>query len=57
MLRSFAKYFVVFLIAIIISYQYHGYLTQLKLIPTGIINLVYPDKKIKPLVSKKDSEK
>ena len=57
MFKSSVKYFLVFLITIILSYQFHGYLTQLRLIPTGIFNLIFPDKKIAPSVSKKNTEK
>ena len=47
MLKSAFKYLVVFAISVIISYQFHDNLTQLKLIPKGIVKLFFPEKKVR----------
>jgi len=55
MFKSIIKYLFIFLIAIVISYQFQGLISQLRLIPKGIVKLIFPEKKIKPDIERKDT--
>ncbi len=59
MFKSLVKYLLVFLISVIISvfivYQFQGQVAQLRLIPVGIIKLIFPEKRVEPIVGKKNS--
>jgi hypothetical protein len=48
MLKSIIKYSFIFLISVFVVYQFQGTIGQLRLIPKGIVKLIFPEKKIKP---------
>jgi len=56
MFKSLIKYLIVFLISIAVVYQYQGYIAQLRLIPVGIIKLIFPENRVEPLVNKNISK-
>ena len=51
MFKSIIKYFFVFIVSVLVVYQFQGYIAQLRLIPKGIVKLIYPEKKIKPSIN------
>ncbi len=53
MVKSIIKYFFVFIVSVLVVYQFQGYIAQLRLIPKGIVKIIYPEKKIKPSINKK----
>ena len=56
MFKSLLKFFFVFLISIAVVYQFQEYVAQLRLIPTGIIKSIFPEKKTKPVIEKINDE-
>ena len=51
MFKSLIKYLVVFLISVAVVYQYQGYIAQIRLIPVGIIKLIFPEDRVEPLIN------
>ncbi len=60
MFKSFIKYLLVFLISFIVSvfvvYQFQGQVAQLRLIPEGVIKLIFPEKRVEPVVGESSTE-
>lgn len=52
MFKSIVKYFLIFLIAIAVVYQFQSSIAKLRLIPKGIVKLIFPEKKVKPNIEK-----
>lgn len=50
------KFLFIFLISVAVVYQYQGYIAQLRLIPVGIIKLIFPEDRIEPLINKNISK-
>jgi len=55
MFKSIIKYFFIFLIAIAIVYQFQSSIAQLRLIPKGIVKLIFPEKRVRPNIKKETS--
>ena len=56
MLKSILKYLFIFLISIVVVYQFQGYISQLRLIPTGLIKLIFPENRVEPVIEKNISK-
>ena len=52
MLKALIKYLAIFLISVAVVYQYQGYIAKLRLIPVGIIKLIFPEKRVEPIIDK-----
>jgi|TARA_Y100000389_G_scaffold204319_1_gene256220 hypothetical protein len=52
MIKSIFKYLLIFFVSIVIVYQFQGTISKLRLIPTGILKLVFPEVKVKPSIDK-----
>ena len=50
MSKFFFKYLIICIASVILAYQFHESLTQLKLIPKGLAKLIFPEKKTKPII-------
>ena len=56
MFKTLVKYLVVFLISVAVVYQYQGHIDKLRLIPVGLIKLIFPEDRIEPTIDKKISK-
>ena len=54
MFKTIFKYLIYFIILVIVIYQLHDTITELKLIPKGIVKLIFPEKKSEPIIKNKD---
>lgn len=54
MFKSSLKYLVIFIFSILIVSQFQDSLNQLKLIPKGIVKLLFPEKKTQPSTDQKE---
>ena len=54
MFKSSLKYLVIFIFSILIVSQFQNSLNQLKLIPKGIVKLLFPEKKTQPSTNQKE---
>ena len=50
MLKIIFKYLIILVLSVTVTYQLHDKLTQLKLIPKGIVKLIFPEKKEIPII-------
>ena len=56
MFKTLVKYLVVFLISVAVVYQYQGHIDKLRLIPVGLIKLIFPEDRVEPTIDKKISK-
>lgn len=54
MLKTIFKYLISFIILVTVTYQLHDTITELKLIPKGIVKLIFPEKKSEPIIKNKN---
>ena len=54
MFKNTLKYLIFLVILVTVTYQLHDTLTQLKLIPKGIVKIIFPETKSKPIIKDKD---
>ena len=54
MFKTIFRYLIFFTILVTVTYQLHDTLTELKLIPKGIVKLIFPEKKSKPTIKNED---
>ena len=47
MIKTTLRYLIFFKISVTVTYQLHDTITELKLIPKGIVKLIFTEKKIK----------
>ena len=57
MLKSIIKYSFIFLVSVLAVYQFNDTIAQLRLIPKGIIKIIFPEKKTKPSVKSDNKDK
>jgi len=55
MFKSLIKFIFIFLVSVAVVYQFQGYISQLRLIPTGFLKLIFPEKKTLPTIEKNKS--
>ena len=57
MLKSIIKYSFIFLVSVLLVYQFQDTIAQLRLIPKGIVKIIFPEKKAKPSIESDNKEK
>jgi len=56
MLRSTIKYLIIIILTALITFQFSAQFAKVRLIPVGLIKLIFPEKKVKPIIEKKDKK-
>ena len=54
MIKTTFRYLIFFIILVTVTYQLHDTITELKLIPKGIVKLIFTEKKSKPIIEDED---
>ena len=54
MIKTTLRYLIFFIISVTVTYQLHDTITELKLIPKGIVKLIFTEKKSKPIIEDED---
>ena len=55
MIKTTFRYLIFFIILVTVTYQLHDTITELKLIPKGIVKLIFTEKKSKPIIKNEDN--
>ena len=56
MLRSIIKYLIIVIFTALLTYQFSAEFAKIRLIPVGIVKLIFPENKVKPTIGTKDKK-